>query len=68
MSSLMDAFAEKIFDYIRMQHGKNVLKHVQSNKNKKFVVKLLELALRNREDVEHAANKIISTLKTNGAL
>ena len=65
MTSAVDSFSGKIFDYIRNQYGKNVLKMVQSDKNKSVVSKLVELAARQHDDVEHAANKIIAMLRLN---
>jgi len=65
MTTASDKFADDIFTYIRNQYGKNVLKTVQSDKNKSVVSKLLESAANQHDDVEHAANKIIAMLRLN---
>lgn len=61
----VDSFADKIFDYIRNQYGKNVLSMIKSDANKTKVSKLIESASNQNDEIAHAANKIIAMLRMN---
>lgn len=63
--AVAESFVNEIYDYIRNQYGKNVLRLVQQDKYKQIVNKLLESASLNNGDISHTANKIIAMLRMN---
>lgn len=64
-TSAIEVFSEQIFDYIRNQYGKNILKNVQSDKNRTVLNKIMESSSCQNDTVEHTANKIIAMLRMN---
>jgi len=65
MSSAVDAFSSKVFNYIRNEYGSATLKKVQLKKNNNVVSKVLESALRQEDTIDHAGNKVIAMLRLN---
>lgn len=63
--TVSNTFHDQIFDYIRNQYGKVVLKNVQSDQNKSVVSKLIDSSSKQNDTVEHASNKIIAMLRMN---
>jgi len=60
-----ESFLDNVFDYIRNQYGKSVLKVVQADKNKTVISKLVEVSIRDHNSVEYAANKIVAMVRAN---
>lgn len=58
-------FVDSVFDYIRNEYGKNILKIVQSDKNQSVVSRVLRSAENQNDNIEHAANKLIAMLRIN---
>ena len=59
------SFIDQVFEYIKIQYGKNILKTVQINNNKSVVDKIVTSSIRQEQSVEHTANKIIAMLRVN---
>jgi hypothetical protein len=63
--TMVEVFTEQVFDYIRNQYGKNILKNVQTDKNKSTISKIIQSSSNQSDSVEHTANKIIAMLRMN---
>tara|TARA_B100000900_G_C19924578_1_gene451086 strand:+ start:190 stop:390 length:201 start_codon:yes stop_codon:yes gene_type:complete len=65
MSKTVDTFNKNVFNYISTEYGNNILKKVQTAKNKDKVKHLLEDSRTRKYETDHTANKIIAMLRLN---